>query len=201
MKNIVLSCSQQTGNKCLLCPSEEHHTHIVASKVAELLKGYDANVLLLPKEISGTESEVLNKVVNLSNEFIRANSGKGWHLDIHTDGGYSATGSSGFFLSEGGKFFIQNIHKEVSALTPFLDGNVSKRDNLYVLRATDAVAGLIEICFHDKPNEAKWLHDNMDAIAQAITKGLVEACGLKKNIVETNKESIKKQIIDLVNQL
>lgn len=199
MKNIVLSCSQQVNNKCLLCPSEEHHTHIIASKIAELLKEYDANVLLLPKEISGTESEVLTKVVNMSNEFIRTFGG-GFHLDIHTDGGYSATGSSAFYTSENGKNFITPIHKAVSALTPFPDGAVTKRDGLYVLKATDAVAGLIEICFHDKQNEATWLHNNLDSVAQAIAKGLVESCGLTR-IVTESKEDLKKQIIDLIKKL
>lgn len=200
MKNIVLSCSQQTWNKCLYCESEENHTHLIAVKVAELLKEYDANVYVIPKDIGGSENDTLVKVVSISNDFIRAN-GDGFHLDIHTDGGYAATGSSAFYTSENGKNFITPIHKAVSALTPFPDGQTTKRDGLYVLRATDAVAGLIEICFHDKPNEAKWLHDNMDAIAKAITQGLVESCGLKKNIIEVNKEDVKRQIIELLNKL
>lgn len=172
--NIVISPSQQTYNKCLQGDSEADHCRLIAEKVVELLKRYECNVWLIPP-VEGTESEVLQKVVNSSNYFCKTNpSDADFHLDIHTDAGYSATGSSGFFFSEGGKSFIQKIHKEVSDITPWTDGLCYLRD-LFVLRKTDAIAGLIEISFHDKKNEADWIHANISQIAESIVRGIVKA--------------------------
>jgi N-acetylmuramoyl-L-alanine amidase len=176
--NIVLSPSQQAWNKCAMGDSEQDHTFLIAQRCAEYLKGYNANVCLIPKQ-DGTEIETLTKVCNISNEFIRNNGGTGFHLDIHTDGGYVGKGASGFYVSEAGKAFIMQIHKSISRITPWGDGEVYFR-NLYVLNNTIAVAGLIEISFHDVLEQAKWIHVNMDSIAMAIVRGMEQTTGIVK---------------------
>jgi len=179
MINIILSCSQQSWNKCIIGDTEEDHTYAIAEKSGLLLQDYNCNVLVISKDIIGTEAETLNEVVRLSNEFAFANGGQSYHLDIHTDGGYQGKGASGFYYTENGRQFISLIQKEVSDITPWLDSGVSQRD-LYVLKATQSVAGLIELSFHDVYTQAKHIHDNMDLYAQAIVRGLVRACGLVK---------------------
>ena len=73
-----------------------------------------------------------------------------------------------------------------------MDGGISQRD-LYVLRETTAVAGLIELSFHDRLEQAKHIHDNMDLYAQAIVSGLIRACGLiKKQREHWAEESYQK---------
>lgn len=172
--NIIISPSQQTKNICLQGDSEADHCRLIAEKVVELLKKYECNVWLVPK-VEGSESEVLTKVVNSSNYFVSTNpSDADFHLDIHTDAGYNKTGASGFFFSEGGKAFIQKVHKEIAEITPWSDGICSLRD-LYVLRHTTAIAGLIEISFHDRENESSWIHENINKIADAIVRGIVKA--------------------------
>lgn len=175
--NIILSPSQQVNNKCAIGDSEAVHCRLIALKIAEKLKAYDCNVWLVP-EIEGTESEILNKVCNSSNYFVENNKAdKSYHLDIHTDAGNYATGASGFYVSEAGKNFISEIHKQLIDLTPWKDGKVSERE-LYVLRHTLAVAGLIEIAFHDNIQSATWIHGNIDLIADTIVRGLVNATGI-----------------------
>jgi hypothetical protein len=101
-----------------------------------------------------------------------------YHLDIHTNagGGY---GASAYYMSEGGKAFVQRIYSAISLITPWTDGEVAKQ-NFYVLRETNAVAGLIEIAFHDDSTQSKWIHDNINQIAQAIVSGIVIATGITK---------------------
>ncbi len=178
MINIILSCSQQSWNKCVMGDTEEDHTYEIAKKAGLLLSDYDCNVLVISKDILGTESETLNEVVTVSNDFAYAHGGKSFHLDIHTDAGYKGKGSTGFYISENGRQFISLIQKEIAIITPWLDTGVIER-NLFVLRKTQATAGLIELSFHDNYEEAKHIHENMDLYAQAIVKGLVRACGLQ----------------------
>ena len=179
MINIVLSCSQQAWNKCLLCKSEQDHTFSICLKVAERLKSYNANVCVLPK-ITGDEGYTLNEVVRLSNDFIRQNGNTGFHLDVHTDGGYASSGASGYYMSEGGKAFIIPVWRELTKITPYTDGIVNLR-TLKVLRDTVATAGLIEVSFHDKLDNATFVHENQDDIADAIIRGLVQGTGIVKN--------------------
>jgi len=192
MINIVLSCSQQSWNKCAMGDTEEDHTYSIAKKTGELLQDYKCNVLVISKDITGTETETLNQVVTASNAFASSHEGQAFHLDIHTDGGYQGAGVSGFYYpnSENGKDFISLIHKEVSAMTPWADGAVSPRV-LFVLAKTQATAGLIELSFHDVYAQAKHIHENADLYAQAIVRGLVRACGLEKKKAEVKKTSYK----------
>jgi hypothetical protein len=173
-------------NACVMGDSEANHCRLIAEKMVDILKGYECNVWLVP-QVEGDEVTTLQKVVNSSNYFVKSNpADMSYHLDIHTDGGYAGSGSSGFYMSEGGKAFIQKIHKEISLITPWADGLVSQR-NLVVLRETMAVAGLIEISFHDRLNEAKWIHDNLDLIANSAVKGIIKAADI----------SLKPVIVDL----
>jgi N-acetylmuramoyl-L-alanine amidase len=159
--------------------SEEDHTFEICKKTEELLKDYDCNVYVISKDVIGSESDTLNKVVNLSNDFATSKGGQSFHIDVHTDGGYKGKGASGFYFSENGRQFISIIHNEVSRITPWLDGGIAERD-LYVLRKTTATAGLVELSFHDIYEQAKHIHENMDLYAQALCRGLVRACGLQK---------------------
>ncbi len=176
MINIILSPSQQTNNKCVMGDSEEDHCFKIAKLTADLLKEYDCNVCLIPKQLKD-----LKEVVAMSNHFVKTNPAKlSFHLDIHTDGGYNGNGSSGFFASENGRQFITIIHQEISKITPWADASVNERGSLYVLSQTTAIAGLIELSFHDRLNEAKFIHENMGLFAVALVEGLIRACGLVK---------------------
>lgn len=196
MVNIILSPSQQTHNRCVLGDSEEDHCFEIAKLTALLLKDYNCNVHIVPKDISGTEASVLQQVVNDSNGFCNRNYGlPSFHLDIHTDAGYDGKGSSGFYVSSKGRDFISIIQKEIAKVTPWLDSGVTKR-HLYVLDHTVAVAGLIELSFHDRKIEATHIHENMDQYAIGLLNGLVDACGLKKKVTDLDKNY--KNCVDLV---
>jgi hypothetical protein len=192
MINIILSPSQQSSNRCAMGDSEEDHCHQIGRVTFELLKEYECNALLIPKKLSN-----LQEVVNMSNEFVTKNTGlsvTSFHLDIHTDAGYDGKGSSGYYYSENGRQFISIVQNEVAKITPWLDGNIIERGSLYVLSHTKAIAGLIELSFHDRMKEAKHMHENISLYAKALMNGLVRACGLKKKIDSSLASDVDKLV-------
>lgn len=69
--------------------------------------------------------------------------------------------------------------------------NIKRRDDLYELSQTNAVAYYEEHVFHDNKADAQWFHDNMRKIAEATCKGFCEYfCIAYKDpyIVEEKKE-------------
>lgn len=196
MTNIIISPSQQSWNKCAMGDNEADHTYEISKKVRDLLREYDCNVTLIPR-IPGDENYTLGQVVTISNNFVNAmGGGKSYHLDIHTDAG-GGKGASGFYMSDEAKGLITQVWREVSNITPWGDGNITYR-NLYVLKNTTAVAGLIELSFHDDITQSRWIHGNVDLLAKAIAKGIVGATGIKKKESSVDGGAIQKGNIDLV---
>lgn len=195
MINVILSCSQQSWNKCVMGDTEEDHTFVIAKKAGDLLKKYECNVLVISKDITGTQMETLQQVADASNAFATEHGGASFHLDIHTDGGYTGSGATGIYYSQRGKEFIKAIYGEVSAFTPWQDMGLSYR-NLFVLRKTIAISGLIELSFHDNMLEAKHIHERADGYAEAIVRGIVSYCGLKKK-----PEEVKKPMLSYENNI
>lgn len=84
--------------------------------------------------------------------------------------------------------------------------NIKRRDDLYELSQTSAVAYYEEHVFHDNKADAQWFHDNMRKIAEATCKGFCEYFGIaykdpyaveeKKEIYRVRKtwEDTKSQV-------
>jgi hypothetical protein len=178
--NIVLASSQQRGLGCAMGDSEQAHMFQITTKVHNLLKPDNRlNIFQIPLK-SGTDTQNLIDTVNMSNDFILSNGGDGYHLGLHSDGGAYSTGASGLFVSRGGEAWITPIFEEISAITPWNDIGLRSRTGLWELNQTIAIAGIIEVSFHDIPEEAEWIHGNMDLIADAIVKGIYRAIGLDR---------------------
>jgi N-acetylmuramoyl-L-alanine amidase len=181
MINLVIAFSQQRNNKCVLGDSEQDHMYLIAKALYDIISPDQRfNAYLIPKLNLGSDDANLKESVRLSNEFITKNGGKGYHLELHSDAGGYATGASGLYYSEAGKKFITPIMAELMALTPWEeDVGIKKRLDLYALHATKAVAGLIEVSFHDQPAEAQWIHDNIKNIAVTIMTGIYKGMGFE----------------------
>ena len=87
------------------------------------------------------------------------------------------------YKTDAGKAFIAPVIANLMKLTPWTDVGLRKRDNLGALNQTVAVAGLVEVSFHDNPTEAKWMHDNIKQIAAAIVDGLYKGMKLDKPVI------------------
>ena len=174
--------------------TEEDYCNVVADKVEAELKKHDIEIER-NKPIMTLESIVIDsnkKKVNL-------------HVAIHTNAnsGYSR-GCEVFcykFGTEGNQLALK-IYKELSELTPTLDRGVKQGKNfygdgkhMYELAYTDAPACLIEIDFHDNKESAKWLLANVDEIAKAISRGILEHLGIKDDFIR------KSELIQLLRRL
>ena len=47
---------------------------------------------------------------------------------------------------------------------------------------TKAPASLIEVAYHDNPDDAEWIRDNIDELAQALAQGIAEFLGRGENM-------------------
>lgn len=173
MIHLVVAYSQQHANKCKMGDTESDHMYSIAKVVYDILsQDKRFNTFLIPRQNTGTDIGNLRASIKLSNEFIKKNGGKGYHLELHSDAGGYAKGASGLYKSEAGKAFVTSIMDEITALTPTTDVGIRKRDDLGALNQTKAVAGLIEVAFHDNPEEARWIHENIITIGVAIVYGI-----------------------------
>jgi len=180
--------------------TEQKHTGLITDAIYDILRADKRlNIYNIPELSMGNDTANLKELVRLSNEFIKANGGTGYHLSIHTDGGYNGSGASGFYYSDAGSKFGRPIYDEVCALTPWTDMSFKQRTGLYELNSTTAIAFLLEVSFHDRPEQAKWIHDNIQLIAKTIVKGLYKGLGLEPSSMDNELEKLKTEITRLQN--
>jgi N-acetylmuramoyl-L-alanine amidase len=191
--SVVISPSQQTGNKCVCGDSEADHMRAIAKRVFEkLYSDPRIDIYLIP---SFGVVLSLEKVCTLSNAFIDQNGGRGYHIALHSDAcNKKAFGASAFYYKDNspGQKLAAALYHELSALTPWQDRSLKAYPELYELKNTKAVAALIEVSFHDESSQAKWIHDHIDSIAESIVIGIYNGI----NIV-----SPKNELIAAVNHL
>jgi len=96
-----------------------------------------------------------------------AGGGRGCEVYCHRFGG-------------GGEKLARAVYEELSPLTPTSDRGVKEGYNLfgpgvhlYELAETNAPAALVEIAFHDNPDDAQWIISHIEAIGTALAKGIL----------------------------
>lgn len=178
--NIVLAYSQQYNNKCAIGDTEADHMYPIAKALSDILRqDKRLNVYLIPQQHTGTDNGNLKASIMLSNGFIKANGGKGFHLEVHSDAyNGKGQGASALYLSDAGLAFITPIYNELSAITPTPDRGIIKRTDLGALNQTLAVAGILEVSFHDEAKQAKFIHDNAVFIAATLAVGTYKSLKL-----------------------
>jgi N-acetylmuramoyl-L-alanine amidase len=173
MINLVIAYSQQKNNKCKEGDTEQDHMHYIADALFDILsKDKRLNTYFIPLQNIGTDNGNLKASIRLSNAFIKANGGKGYHIELHSDAGAYAKGCSALYVSEKGKILATYLYNELADLTPTPDAGVRKRDNLGALNQTIAVATILEVSFHDNQQEAKFIHDESISIAVRLANGI-----------------------------
>ncbi|WP_094550222.1 N-acetylmuramoyl-L-alanine amidase family protein [Petroclostridium xylanilyticum] len=97
-----------------------------------------------------------------------AGGGRGCEVYCHRFGG-------------GGEKLARAVYEELSPLTPVGDRGVKEGYNfygpgkhMYELAYTFAPAALVEIAFHDNPDDAKWIISHIEAIGIALAKGILK---------------------------
>lgn len=103
------------------------------------------------------------------------------HLPIHTNGfDGKVAGLRIFVYKLGGEAekIAKAIMKTLAPITPGTSDGISVQTGLYEIYATNATCVYIEVGFHDNPEEAQWIIDHTEDIAEAIAKGLCNHYGV-----------------------
>jgi N-acetylmuramoyl-L-alanine amidase len=93
------------------------------------------------------------------------------HLALHSDAG-GGKGTTGFYKSENGKKLCEAVYNQVAPVTPSSDRGIRHTDSLYELNKTNAYAALVEIAFHDNPEDAEFITSHINEIAEYIAHGV-----------------------------
>lgn len=117
------------------------------------------------------------------------------HLPIHTNAYDGKVAGLRIMVSKmGGE--AEQIAKEIMAtlapITPGESDGISAQPQLYEIRATDAICVYLEVGFHDNREEAQWVIDHPQEIAEAIARGLCNHYGVKYSGVESAPAPEKK---------
>jgi len=74
--------------------------------------------------------------------------------------------------SDNGKKLAEAVYRRLCKLTPVSDRGINPSAKLYELNHVRAVAIIIEVGFHNNPEDAKWIIDNEGMIANEIAMGV-----------------------------
>lgn len=115
------------------------------------------------------------------------------HLPIHTnacDG--KVAGLRIFVYKKGGEAekIAKAIMETLAPITPGTSDGISAQPKLYEVKNSNALCVYIEVGFHDNPEEARWIIDHTEDIAEAIAKGLCNHYGIKYAEETTNTKKI-----------
>jgi N-acetylmuramoyl-L-alanine amidase len=138
----------------------------IADQCGEILQSYGVPVKV------GTQNQNLSQRISESNNF-----GATVHIPIHTNAG-GGTGAMVMCTSANTKNpFVVNIYNNLCGLQPNADRGIVVRTDLGEINNTRAICVYCECEFHDNQNDAKFIVENTDKIAQAIAGGVLKSIG------------------------
>ena len=122
--------------------------------------------------------EVIN--AQYGNMYDRVKESNNWPADMHvaphTTGfnGKAAGTRVHCYPSDRSRRIGKLIQNRIAPLSPGAPDKLVEDDRLYELRASHMPAVLPEFGFHDNPEEAQWLVDNMERIAEETVQAICE---------------------------
>ena len=176
MPKIFLSPSAQEFNRYVDGGTEEYYMNLVADAMEPYLRA------------SGIDFDRNDRSKTLSQIIADSNAGANdLHLAIHSNASPESqygqnTGVQIYYYptSQKGKRFAEIIKRNYAPIYRE-PGNIKlvPSSSLAELKKTKAPAVLIETAFHDNPDDARWIRDNIDNIARALAKSVAEYFGLE----------------------
>lgn len=209
-KSVYLSPSTQEKNIGVDgYKSEEYRMNQITDVVESELKRHGITVYRNKPNMR------LSEVVRDSN-----NKNADIHFAIHSNAfNKKARGCEIFCYKKSGNGYklAKLVYQYISALTPSPDRGIKEGYNfygigkhMYEVYKTKMPANLIEIAFHDQPDDAKWIMENIDLIGIGISKGILDYFDIKyipyqftfteeilKDIIEESKKTISEIKIEL----
>lgn len=139
--------------------------------------------------LRNTPSMDITQMVAASNSF-----GADVHLAIHSNAG-GATGAEAYYYtgSAAGKKLAQAVYDNLVPMTPTADRGIKATTELYEVWATNGIATLVEIAFHDNVTDANFIINNIQAIGIAIAKGVCSYLGI--NFGSSSQTSTQSAVV------
>lgn len=126
--------------------------------------------------------EVIN--AQYGNMYDRVRASNAWpadlHIALHTNGFNGAVAGTRVhcYPSDKSRKIGKLIQERIAPRSPGAPDYLVEDSVLYELRATTMPAVLPEFGFHDNPEEAQWLIDSMEAIAEQTCQAVCEFFGI-----------------------
>ena len=184
-KKIYISPSSQTENKYVIGNTNEPaQCRKIAVKTVEALErcGFEAKT-------NTTEGKTMYDRVRESDAW-----GADAHIPIHTnafDG--KVAGFRGFYYKAGGAGhkLAAAIEDTVAPITPGTSDSLSAQPKLYEVYASKAPCAYLELGFHDNKDEAQYIIDHTEELAEAICKGVCKYYGVEYVAPKVNTQGVK----------
>lgn len=109
------------------------------------------------------------------------------HLPVHTNAFDGKVAGLRIMVSKlGGEAeqIAKAIMNRLAPITPGTSDGISVQPGLYEIKSTKAICVYVEVGFHDNPDEAQWIIDHTQEIAEAITQGLCDHYGVAYAVQE-----------------
>lgn len=124
-------------------------------------------------EVRTLQSDDLGLVCETSNEW-----GADIFVSLHCNAFNTvARGTETLYKSYNGQQLAQLIQDQIINSINTVDRGIKKRDDLWVLNGTDAVAVLVEMAFIDNDEDLEILNNDLDTIVRAIARGVTDFGG------------------------
>lgn len=119
------------------------------------------------------------------------------HLPIHTnafDGKVAGLRIMVFKRGGEAEAIAKAIMEVLAPITPGTSDGISAYPGLYEIKESNALCVYVEVGFHDNPEEAQWIIDHTQDIAEAICKGLCNYYGAEYAPVQEEKTIYRVQL-------
>lgn len=175
MPTIFLSPSVQEFNPYVDGGNEEYYMNLVADAMEPYLTASGINF-------------VRNNPNDTTSQAIRESNAGSYdlHLAIHSNaspdsikGQQKGTDIYYYPTSVNGKRFAEIIEKNFKTIYPDPDRvNIVPTTSLGEVRQTKAPSVLIEVAYHDNPQDAQWIRDNIGNIGRVLAQSVAEYLGV-----------------------
>ncbi|MCH5298932.1 MAG: N-acetylmuramoyl-L-alanine amidase [Ruminococcus sp.] len=175
MPKIYLSPSLQEWNPYVDGGNEEYYMNLIADAMEPYLRA------------SGIDFTRNDPDMTLRQAINQSNAGNyDLHLAIHSNASGEANAGNRrgvevyyYPTSAKGQNFANIVATNYSDLYPDPDKvQTIPTTTLGEIRLTRAPSVLIETAFHDNPEDARWIRDNIDNIARNLSKSVAETLGV-----------------------
>lgn len=175
MPTVYLSPSLQEWNPYVDGGNEEYYMNLIADAMEPYLRASGIDI------VRNRPDMTLRQAINESNA-----GNYDLHLAIHSNasGENSAgqnRGAEVYFYpnSEKGQNFANIIATNYSQLYPNPEKvRTIPTTTLAEVRQTKAPTALVEVAFHDNYQDARWIRDNINEIAENLAKSVAETLGV-----------------------